>query len=421
MLGEQISCSVSHTVNNRVAPDEEETKGKVGRPQINVSGEQIECLRNIGFTWDAISVMLSISRSTLWRRCHQLGLTCSQRYSEISDEELDGIMCDMVAAYPNSGLTLLRGHLKRLGIIVQRERARLSMIRVDPINVCMRRMRVIQRRSYSVPGPNALWHIDGHHSLIRWRIVVHGGIDGFSRLITYLHCSTNIRADTVFTLFQEAIAKYGVPSRVRSDRGGENIDVAKFMIENRGLNRGSHIAGTSVHNQRIERLWRDVFSHVLQLYYSLFYFLEDNGLLDCELDSDLYALHFVFVPLINRALKQFQDAYNNHSLRTEHHWTPLMIWTNGILSSEHARETAVQDFYSSDNQDVNIEFFGIDPNGPESNQFDLLDVEIPPTELDDLTQQQLDQIAQINPLQPANNYDIEFYERVPEIISRHMG
>ena len=295
------------------------------------------------------------------------------------------------------------------------------MIRVDPINVCMRRMRVIQRRSYSVPGPNALWHIDGHHSLIRWRIVVHGGIDGFSRLITYLHYSTNNQADTVFTLFQEAIAKYGVPSRVRSDRGGENIDVAKFMIENRGLNRGSHIAGTSVHNQRIERLWRDVFSHVLQLYYSLFYFLEDNGLLDCELDSDLYALHFVFVPLINRALKQFQDAYNNHSLRTEHHWTPLMIWTNGILSSEHARETAVQDFYSSDNQDVNIEFFGIDPNGPESNQFDLLDVEIPPTELDDLTQQQLDQIAQINPLQPANNYDIEFYERVPEIISRHMG
>lgn len=295
------------------------------------------------------------------------------------------------------------------------------MIRVDPINVCMRRMRVIQRCSYSIPGPNALWHIDGHHSLIRWRIVVHGGIDGFSRLITYLHYSTNNQADTVFTLFQEAIAKYGVPSRVRSDRGGENIDVAKFIIENRGLNRGSHIAGTSVHNQRIERLWRDVFSHVLQLYYSLFYFLEDNGLLDCELDSDLYALHFVFVPLINRALKQFQDAYNNHSLRTEHHWTPLMIWTNGILSSEHARETAVQDFYSSDNQDVNIEFFGIDPNGPESNQFDLLDVEIPPTELDDLTQQQLDQIAQINPLQPANNYDIEFYERVPEIISRHMG
>ena len=33
---------------------------------------------------------------------------------------------------------------------------------------------------------NSLWHIDGHHSLIRWHVVVHGGIDGFSRMITYL-------------------------------------------------------------------------------------------------------------------------------------------------------------------------------------------------------------------------------------------
>ena len=81
----------------------------------------------------------------------------------------------------------------------------------------------------------------------------------------------------------------------------------------------------------------------------------------CELDTDLYALHYIFVRLINRALKQFQDAYNNHSLRTEHYCTPLMTRTNGILSSEHAGETGVQDFYSSNNQDVNIDFFGIDP------------------------------------------------------------
>ena len=34
-------------------------------------------------------------------------------------------------------------------------------------------------------------HIDGHHKLIRWRIVVHGGIDGFIRCIVYLKSSTN--------------------------------------------------------------------------------------------------------------------------------------------------------------------------------------------------------------------------------------
>jgi hypothetical protein len=124
----------------------------------------------------------------------------------------------------------------------------------------------------------------------------------------------------------------------------------------------------------------------------------------------------VFVPLINRALAQFRDAYNNHSLRTEHHWTPLMIWTNGILSSEHAGETAVQDFYTGDNQDTNIEFYGIDPDGPESNEFELSNVDVPPTELDILSRQQLDQITQIVPLQPANNYGIELFQRVQEII-----
>ena len=156
-------------------------------------------------------------------------------------------------------------------------------------------------------------------------------------------------------------------------------------------------------------------------YTTLFYFLEDNGLLVCELDTDLYPLHYIFVRLINRALKQFQEAYNNHSLRTEHYWTPLMIWTNGILSSEHAGETGVQDFYSSNNEDVNIEFFGIDPDGPESNQFDVPDVEIPSTELVDLKQQQLDQIAQIDPFQSANNYGIDLYMRVREIIRGCMG
>ena len=97
------------------------------------------------------------------------------------------------------------------------------MIRVDPINVSMRRMRVIHRRTYNVPGPNALWHIDGHHSLIRWRMVIHGAIDVYSRLITYMRCNTNNRASTVLTLFLSATARYGIPSRVRSDRGGENI------------------------------------------------------------------------------------------------------------------------------------------------------------------------------------------------------
>jgi len=44
-------------------------------------------------------------------------------------------------------------------------------------------------------------------------------------------------------------------SRVGSDYGGENTDVALLMNILRGLGRGSHMAGASVDNQRIKRLW----------------------------------------------------------------------------------------------------------------------------------------------------------------------
>ena len=89
-------------------------------------------------------------------------------------------------------------------------------------------------------------------------MVIHGAIDGFSRLVLYLHCCNNNKAVTVLKLFKEAVKQYSIPSRVRSDQGLENIEVAKFMLLNRGLERSSVLVGASVHNQRIERLWRDV-------------------------------------------------------------------------------------------------------------------------------------------------------------------
>ena len=71
-------------------------------------------------------------------------------------------------------------------------------------------------------------------------------------------------------LFQEAISCWGLPSRVRSDKGGENVQVSIFMLSHpeRGLGRDSMITGKSVHNQRIERLWRDLFYQVACLFYA---------------------------------------------------------------------------------------------------------------------------------------------------------
>ena len=49
-----------------------------------------------------------------------------------------------------------------------KKRVRKSFIRVESQNTALRWGIVIARRQYSVPWPNSLWHLDGHHSLMRW-------------------------------------------------------------------------------------------------------------------------------------------------------------------------------------------------------------------------------------------------------------
>ncbi|KAH3731219.1 hypothetical protein DPMN_057227 [Dreissena polymorpha] len=88
-------------------------------------------------------------------------------FSTLSDEELDRRVQDFVTGNRNLGQRMVQAMLLTDGHRVQRQRVADSLIRVDEAGVAMRWAHAIQRRTYKVSGPNALWHIDGNYKLIR--------------------------------------------------------------------------------------------------------------------------------------------------------------------------------------------------------------------------------------------------------------
>lgn len=303
----------------------------IGAPVFDIPKDLLENLLEEDFTIKEISLMLSVSERTIYRRMDKFGLKKSS-FSNMSDNDLDEHVKVFTQQFPSCGENMLRHLLSQNNIYVQRTRLRDSIQRVDQDGVNRRKRNRLHRRVYNVRGPNQLWHVDTNHKLIRWHFVVFGAIDGYSRLPVVLRCGNNNKAETLFNYFSTGVEKFGLPSRVRSDKGLENIAIANYMLAMRGPNRGSMITGPSTHNQRIERLWRDVFGGVLSLYYKLFYQMEDEGILDPLNDTCIAALHHVFLHKIDSQLELWRHAWAHHRMRTTKS-SPIKLWLLGQMQN----------------------------------------------------------------------------------------
>lgn len=249
--------------------------------------------------------------------------------------------------------------------------------------------------------------MDGYHKLIRWRLVIHGCIDGYSRTVVFLNCSTNNRASTVLQHFLSSLPQFRCPLRIRSDHGTENIAVARWMLEKHGVDKKPFVTGRSVHNQRIERLWVDVKTYVASHFIDIFKQMENDEILDPDNEMHLFSLHFIFVPRVNRLLEEFKSSWNNHPLRTERNMTPIQLWTKGFFVFENLlTETSSID-----------EEYGIDGNGPEPELQTNNNVQVPEIE-NPLSEAELQYITDnIDPLENDENHGITLYNNLIQFLN----
>ncbi|XP_052407914.1 NACHT, LRR and PYD domains-containing protein 12 [Carassius gibelio] len=191
------------------------THGAAGRPRFDVSQDYLLHPLHQGLPVSCIASLLGVSRRTVYRRMADLNITVRGLYSTLSDSELDNLVGEIKESMPHAGYRLVKGSLQARGHRVQWERVKASMHRVDTMGILFRlnMLGCVVRRKYSVAGPKALVHIDTNHKLIRYNIVIFGGIDGFSRKIMYLGAANNNLSSTALAFFKQSIEHHGFPLR----------------------------------------------------------------------------------------------------------------------------------------------------------------------------------------------------------------
>ena len=137
-------------------------------------------------------------------------------------------------------------------------------------------------------------------------------------------------------------------------------------------------------------------------------------MLDPNNEIEVYALHYVFLPQLNKALDLFVMQWNNHPLSSEHGYTPFQVWKQGFYNYTQSDYTTVREVL--DPSSVNFQHYSIDDDGPLPNVQTQNFVEIPRSAIELQTL-----MDDLDSLTNDNDHGVTAYQRAKNVLSNILS
>ncbi|KAJ8050022.1 hypothetical protein HOLleu_03041 [Holothuria leucospilota] len=133
--------------------------------------------------------------------------------------------------------------------------------------------------------------------------------------------------------------------------------------------------------------------------------MEVGNILDPGNEDHLFALHYIFLPRIQRNFTTFAFSWNNHSIRTENHRTPMQLWIQGSVENINNNLTAMHSILRSNAHNEAANFNENNAaNAPPDNPIIIPGIVTPHSDqlIEDLRQN-------IDPLAPSAQHAVDLY------------
>ncbi len=145
--------------------------GRRGAPSYNITTDQLNSLMDVKMSATNMKELLGAkSRQTIYNHLKKNKTPSRrERFADISDEDLMKVIHKISTECPNAGYREVHSRLfVEQKLCVPLSRVMRLLRAVNPLGTASRWARAIHRRTYSVSGPNSLWHLDTNHALRRY-------------------------------------------------------------------------------------------------------------------------------------------------------------------------------------------------------------------------------------------------------------